>query len=458
MAKKYKTDWLASDPVFYNTDTSDVSNNINDVISYDKIEIHPEGLNNYLDFGYSVFGQTPIKNVKFLGHSQEIYRGSDGDLVIEDSEDPFLKWIGKNTKESDVIERIKSKIRSWELEKDEVMIPLSGGFDSRMISALLEQTHKAEAFTYGLSEDQSESKEVVYAEIISNELKINWRQVEIGNFHKYFDEWHSLYGVSTHAHGMYQLEFYRKTRNILGKNGPTPLLSGIIGDVWAGGVNVPEIKSPEDIYRLGYTHGLCADSRYSQLEDQGRLRTKYFETHREYLKNPRFRIVEAMRRKMILLSYLFRVPRYFSFSPWSPFLDVDIAGAMLSIPDHRKEKRKWQRDFFRGRDIYPEELNVDASPQNNLNAQAMRRLPPPPLDTELLERIVQPDYVRWVNRKVGQQGDLWDFFWGLLDIPKIGGLMRRVGLKDQRLEAYRAYLTLRPLETLLKRSHSHQEV
>lgn len=451
----YETDWLASEPVYYNTKTHEVSNNINDVIEYRNLEIHKEGLNNFLDFGYSVFGQTPIKNVKFLKHSSKLVVTSSSGLKHVSKKDVFKKWAEKRVDEEKVIEKIRSKVKSWEEDKENVVVPMSGGFDSRMLTMMTERRKNLKAFTYGLSEEQSKSEDVIYAKTLSDRLNIEWSQVELGEFHKYFRKWYNMYGPATHSHGMYHIEFYKKVKQKLALNSTIPLLSGIIGDVWAGGMSVPVIKSPNDVYKMGYTHGLCASSEYSRFEDEGRLRRKYFETHRDLLKNPRFRIVEAMRRKIILLSYLFAVPSQFSFAPWSPFLDVEVAGMMLAIPDQRRENREWQRDFFRDHNVYFEEMDIDASSQNNLNAQAMRRIPPRPLDSEILSRIIRPHFVRWINRTLEKQGPLWNSLFGLFNVPMLGGALRRIGLEDQRLDAYRAYLTLRPLETLLKKCQSN---
>ena len=45
-----KTDWLGSEPVFYNEKTKLISKNMLDVIDYDNFEFDEEGLNNYLQF------------------------------------------------------------------------------------------------------------------------------------------------------------------------------------------------------------------------------------------------------------------------------------------------------------------------------------------------------------------------------------------------------------------------
>ena len=70
----WSTDWLASKPVFYNTKTKKVSHNVNDVIDTNDNEFHHSGFNNYLETGDSVFGQTPVINVKFLSPHSKIRR------------------------------------------------------------------------------------------------------------------------------------------------------------------------------------------------------------------------------------------------------------------------------------------------------------------------------------------------------------------------------------------------
>ncbi|MDR0711935.1 MAG: hypothetical protein LBF67_06295 [Prevotellaceae bacterium] len=75
------SDWLASNPVFYNEKTMRVSENINDVIDFPNMEFDTEGLSAYLDFGYSVFGSTPLKNVKFLLPNESLQM-ADNKLIV----------------------------------------------------------------------------------------------------------------------------------------------------------------------------------------------------------------------------------------------------------------------------------------------------------------------------------------------------------------------------------------
>jgi hypothetical protein len=76
---------------------------------------------------------------------------------------------------------------------------------------------------------------------------------------QYRDDWDTLFGVSTHAHGMYQLEFYHRIAEL--QPPPLPLLSGIIGDAWAGAVEVGPVQKAA-IRDLGqFTGSLLARSQ-----------------------------------------------------------------------------------------------------------------------------------------------------------------------------------------------------
>ncbi len=449
MPRTFETDWLASQPVFYNEQTGAVSHNVNDVVDLANIEFHPEGLRNFLDFGYSVFGQTPLRNVRFLKHSSRLTVHADGKLEIEPLPDPVDDWLGRTTNENDVIELIEQTVGKWEKSvAGEIIIPTSGGYDSRLLNLFLRDKSRIRSFTYGLSKHQSRSQEVVFAEALSKKLQTRWEHIPIGEFHRYFDDWLSLYGISTHAHGMYQIEFYRQIRRRLPLG--TALLSGIIGDAWAGSVNVPPIQSERDLAYLGYTHGMRADPQKCFLPHNGELRNAYFYENGEKLRDPRFRVVEAMRFKMILLSYLLRVPRSLGFEPFGPFLVPEVALGMLMLPEKRRKNRLWQAELFRKHRLDLESRGLKSQPENTLNLQAIRKQPPPPSDRNLLSEIVDPEYVDWINR------------W-MLPAPKLArwtrGLAHRLGLKpllgrwgdnpDQR-PPYYAYLCLKPIEYLLR--------
>lgn len=449
---RLETDWLASTPVFYNVRMGLASTNIHDVMpSPSSLSLHPEGLYNYLDFGYSVFGQTPIEGVQFLSPSSRIDRKDDGTLNVVRLADPLDHWWDFRISEADVIDLIRERVQKWEtsLPSDqEIVLPLSGGFDSRLLLWCLKDKSRIRAYTYGISQDQDRSMEVVHARALARKFDIRWERVELGSFHRYFNDWDAEFGVSIHAHGMYHFEFYSKIRESL--KGKQALLSGIIGDAWAGSIPVRKLSRPDDLLELGHTHGLRADPDRMRLTTMHQLKQKFWLENRNLLGEHRFQVITSMHFKLMLLSYLMRVPRLFNFAPWTPYLDIDIAMAMLNLPPKRRRNRQWQRDFFANVGLDLENQGLISARSNNLNFQALRKKPLQPLNKELMSMVIDSTYVDWINEKV-KIGFIDNSLNLMCAIPKIGGGLRRLKLCPRTSEAYCAYLCMRPIQKLMER-------
>lgn len=84
MAVRYNTDLKGSQYVLYNKKTGYVGRNIHQVIDYENLEFHFKGLRKYLDFRYSVWGQTSVRNMNFLGPSSSALPDWDWKLHIEE--------------------------------------------------------------------------------------------------------------------------------------------------------------------------------------------------------------------------------------------------------------------------------------------------------------------------------------------------------------------------------------
>jgi hypothetical protein len=236
------------------------------------------------------------------------------------------------------------------------------------------------------------------------------------------------------------------------------LLSGACGEWLAG--DDPEVRvidtlaTPEDVllvYRYGGMHADSAMSRFKSerlgaqrlLESEPRMRTEMLP-----------RVLTVIRLRMTLLCYLLRVPASFGLDARAPFLDIDLGMRMLTLPPAIRHKRCWERDFFRLHGVDLEAVRGDWDTRNTLNFRALRAVPLQPLDEALLGEVVRPEYVRWVNRNVGTLGRLWEVYWRLSFQPgcrRAVEALKRRGLTDRRLPAYCAYLTLKPLESLLRR-------
>ena len=86
-----------------------------------------------------------------------------------------------------------------------------------------------------------------------------------------------------------------------------------------------------------------------------------------------------------------------------------------------------------------------------MNYQAIKRMPPPLLDRVLLGEVIEEDYVDWINRNLKRFGKLEDRFWNFTRLPKINRVLKWGNIVDERKKAYFAYLTLKPIENLLKK-------
>lgn len=432
MDQVFETDWLASEPVFYNELTRKVSHNIHDVIDYSSLEFDPEGLNNYLDFGFSVFEQTPIKHVKFLRHSSRLIVKPDGTMQIIYLDDPVEKWLGKVSLEDDVLERLSVLIGQLETStREEIVVSASGGYDCRLLLSHIRDRSRVRAFSYGVSPNQEISRDVVYARRLADILGFQWEQIVLDGFHHYFDVWEKLYGPSTHthAHGMHYIEFVLKVRSRVKEN--TLFLNGVFGDCWAGRIQFPTISDCKAITLLGHTHGMNADSKESLLKTDYSLREKYWEKTSEFLADDVFRSVEVARTRAMLLSYFGCVPKYYGFKPYLPFVDFELAMKMLTLPPKRRRDRLWQKEFFKMRGLDLENMGLVADTKFGLDIQAIKTNPPRLLDVRLLREIINPSYIEWINQN-------------------LVNIHRRI-ISSKALKAYYAYLVLLPLENLIRR-------
>lgn len=454
----YESDWLASEPFYYDLRSGRAGHRMNDVIDFANLEFDYEGLNDYLDFGYCVFERTPVRGVRLLRHSSRVLSGPAG-LRVEHLDDPANEWFAQSSTVDEVMEVAAAVVNDGaRAAAGDVVVPTSGGFDSRLIDLLVADRSRIRAFTYGVSDRPERSHDVVVAAELARRLGLQWEIVPIGDFHRYLDDWDTLYGPSVHAHGMYQMEFYH---GVAPRVAPGSLvLSGAFGDTLAGVddgmvAKVAVLERPDDLLQVFRFGAMCSDSRAAAvfpsrrlgwqklLDDEPRLRTELLP-----------RVVAMMRQQSTLFSYMYTVPRALGFTAQAPFVNATLARRMLTLPWEQRADRAWQREVFARHDLDLEGAGLTVDWRNTLNLRALRRVPLEPLDPVLLREIVKPEYVRWVNRNVGLFGLPWELLMRLgwtKGFRRGAKVLRDAGLDDQRLPAYFAYLTLRPLEMLLRR-------
>lgn len=447
--------WVGCKTVFYHEKTGAIGTSIEDVIDYGNLEIDLNGLAAYLDYGYAVFGRTPVKHVKFL-LPNETLRIVEGKIHVTEQEDRIADKFGKQTKEEDVLGMMEERINTWVSSfQEDILIPTSGGFDSRLLNVLLRDRKRIRAYTYGTSYNQNLSREVVYAKALSERLGIHWQRIDLGQFNDYMPDWYALYGVSIAASGTYHMEFFDQIADIENHK-KLHLLSGIIGDAWAGAVAIPEIKTPELYQKLGHTHGMSADATQAMnVGYKEELVAPLFEKQKELLELPAYRILTTMRTKMMMLQFLITLPAHYGFEAYSPFLDQDIAIAMLNLAPERRANRQWQRDFFKKHNLLFEEEKHQYTYQNSLNYYALRHHPLEPLNVSVLREVIRPAYLEWINTTLAGLNWRERVFQTLMHMPKVKEGLKLLGFKNKLLQAYFAYITIKPIEIMLLKRNTN---
>ena len=437
-----ENDWLGSIPVFYNEQNGSVSTLINKVLPNNQISIDNEGLKYYFQFGYCVFTKTPVKNVRFLRYYSKIEL-MKGQLSIIEKDDPVHDLMEGYSKEEDTFNLIRKYINDVEKQaQGDIILPTSGGYDSRLLNVLVQDKQKIQSFTYGLSENQTDSFEVVIARKLSELSGTRWRQIELGKYNKYIPEWFSLYGISTHTHGMYHIEFYHKIRALLAGStrGQITFLSGIFGDVWAGNVAYQEVNSHKDLRKLGYTHGMDFNEISDKIESEDLEAKSFYDKYKENLKDYRWQPIITIRAKIILISYLMNLPDYFGFPSWTPYLNFDIVGSMLNIPKDRWKGRRWQKDFFIKNNLDLDRYISQSDLSNVLNLISVWHHMPEILDRKLLSDYVNQDIINLVNSN-------------LLNYSRQASL-ENTSANQIAWTHYIKYLVLKALELLLRKKTS----
>lgn len=456
----HRTDWLGSNLVFYNEVTGAIGSNLPEVAS-GVAEIDLSGLDLYLKYGFSPLGMTPIKGVRYTPPNSNLFLDSNGNFSIVEVEDPILQYLGKTTPESEAAEEIERWGATFYSEVDTqnelVILPLSGGLDSRHLAHLSRGRNEVRAFSYGVTLNQRTSDEILSAARVASVCGLSWQRIPLGKYHEQLSRHDKAYGLSTHAHSMYHMEFFHSIRGIVGRPGGI-VLSGILGDVWAGSWEFPKVRTPADISKLALTHGinageLCSNPLVSDAEEL------FFENHKTNLLDPMYRVVAAARIKMILLRHLIETPLDFGFSHRSPFLDLDVAWRMLTVTPSRRKNRLWHRDYLESA-VPLGKVSNRKSDSNLLDLWACFVSPPPSLTLyEPLPPEIRHFPIREISDAVRVRGPRFIAAWLEKSLPmrfpRLLALLKRTRGRSKTSfgRSYTLYTIIYPLVSHFSQSN-----
>lgn len=420
MMKKFKTDWLNTIPVFYNSKTKRVSNNINSVIDYGDMEFDNEGLFNYLKHGYIVFGKTPIKNVERLPPHSEITRSLDGNgqpcISIDTHKDPVLDHLDRKSTPDECIEILKNvftdllKDKKW--DGKQYLLPLSGGRDSRMLLSFIDDLSKIQAITFDVSLSGKYSFEMVRANILADMLKFKWQNLPLESFYENDAIMRSFsqFGLEMSFASSYHVEMYEKAKKLFGDN--YVVLSGSVGDWWSG-EKLPLFNPNTHLEALGLFHTLdiAIPEEFIEIKADLSYNEACIRPHFDMIRESYvYRTIFSKRGRIGLASFINRAPDKI-FGSITPYYDLDVAMSQLALPQEHRKDNIWQHRYFQKMGIDIDQHASQAysiSSNNSLDIigvhYSSKKMPRLKVDT--FRGIVNKNRIDWINNCIEKMSSL----------------------------------------------------
>ena len=382
-----KTDWINSKPVFYNTKTLKTSDNM---LSVWDGGFDNEGLYDFLTFGYQVFEQTALKDVKKLRHSSEI---KDGKII--EYPDPIEKYIGKVSSVDESLSTLETHILRFELShKSKMAILLSGGYDSRFLAHFIKHKWYLDAYTCDVSIGNKYSAEMIRAKEVCKRLGIRHYALDVKNYYSGSKEVFDNFGLEVNAGAAIALEMPR----LLNHNGI--ILHGSVGDWWrTQKVKINPPKDYLDFSSLFFTHGVSIPKEFIKVKTNHENKQQEYETNIKRLREDElFRIVYSRRGRIGVASMGMRGIEKYS-KAYTPFYDIDVAMSQLNLPT-KDRWGSWAKDYFKkvGLDVddirYSHDWNQDLRvAYNSLDSS---------LDVKKLSSIVDKNRLEWINAQLSR--------------------------------------------------------
>ncbi|MBE0472150.1 MAG: hypothetical protein IBX55_21910 [Methyloprofundus sp.] len=239
-------DYAGTIPVFYANRRGLLLSNIEPVAvlasETSKKDISYENIFGFMRYMHFIWEETAYTHIKTMEPDSKYTFFNDS----VNFEKLYLKSIEANEEYANLSDQevaallndLNNKLVISALESyDQIILPLSSGYDSRMILAALstrpDLKEKLHCFTYG----SIGSVEVEAGRRLTAELGVKWDFIDLplqfldrGTL----DDIDQVFGSSLHMHGMYQLEFFREIKKRIPIHPNSCLTSGFMTGVPAG--------------------------------------------------------------------------------------------------------------------------------------------------------------------------------------------------------------------------------
>lgn len=321
-------------------------------------------------FGHQIGNESVWKHIQTLPPNREVRLSvSSGDRLSSDvcvSEVEFYHETQKKTRLSQSLDELRQLntylVHSSLEHEEEIVLPLSSGFDSRLVLAAISEQNSLREKTIAVTYGSLNSIEVKSAKELARIAGVRWAHVALPlNFlreHFLHKNW-LIFGSGLHMHGMYQLEFLEalRTQNLVERM--TTYTSGFMTGVPTGQHTIRARKDKEgNLDRLRFLESF-PQSKLWTFEDLERV----FRLEPGHLRHRAEKELEAVGpaqsknhlKDSILLDIWSRQRQFVSYHPRvlsttghvvSPHMDPAWPSFFLSQPDSFLKRRKLIQKFF----------------------------------------------------------------------------------------------------------------
>lgn len=366
----FKTDYAGSIPVFYSFRGGFVASNIEKCVTkatkVSLADIDYESLYGFMRFSHFIWDETAWKHIKQLLPNRKTYVGPDATVVkIQKMNQTFVisdrNHLALNSVASELYELNRRLITDSLQNTESILLPLSSGYDSRMIFSVLAENRsfreRLSCFTYG----NVGALEVEAAKKLCANANVQWSHVDLPTkFLKknYLINTANIFGSSMHMHAMYQFEVFEVLEKMRLIPSNCTLTTGFMTGVPAGQHNrLLNIKAMNS--KLTHAMNSFSQSKVWEKEELERLavfHAKDFEDSCEAKFQLAFNDFDGeLHQKAILFDVWTRQRNFISYHPrvleWfqpvsSPHMNPEYVNFFLSLePEHLNDRRAVQAMF-----------------------------------------------------------------------------------------------------------------
>lgn len=377
---KIVNDYAGTIPVYFSTRDNISLSNIEPCVvlgsNTTPQDFSPENVYGFLKYMHFIWDETAYKHIFCMLPDSE-YK-FDIEKKVFSSE--YLKTIksseiNASLSDEEVAKKLydlNNKLVYDSLSKyDTIILPLSSGYDSRMILGALskkeELKNKLQCFTYG----SQGSTDVEAARRLTKKLGVKWNYIEMPCHFLERDillKTHSIFGSSLHMHGMYQLEFFNQIKNIISISKNDCLTSGFMTGVPAGQHN-GLLQIDKDDVELVQIMNKFSQSKYWPEQELDKLEIfknkNYIQCAEERFKKAFNRFDGKIYQKSVVFDIWTRQRSFIGYYPrtleWviptvSPHMNPEYINFFMSISERNLNNRRAVELMFSKH--YPEISNI----------------------------------------------------------------------------------------------------